>query len=48
MFDFMYKKNDVILINLNNVKFKKLDRLRLECKSKNLYICWFIYLYIFI
>lgn len=48
MLDPMYKKNDAILTNLNklNVKLRKSDRLRLACKSKNLYICRTIYLYI--
>lgn len=46
MLDPIYKKNDAILTNLNNVKLRKSDRLRLECKSKNLYICRSIYLYI--
>lgn len=45
MLDPIYKKNDAILTNLNNVKLRKSDRLRLACKSKNLYIHQSIYLY---
>lgn len=46
MLDPIYKKNDAILTNLNNVKLRKSDRLRLACKSKNMYLCRSIYLYI--
>lgn len=33
MLDPIYQKNDAILTNLNNVKLRKSDRLRLACKK---------------